>query len=405
MVLETHQETVAEKSQPKIEPDTPLQAERGADTVPLYTPLTRAPADNQDLRNTREILAPSVGKSHHTFAVDINTAKALIDSMSQANLSALMQIAALTRTHDENGNLLESAESRIAFAKRIHWNLAQRNVDIAPDPEPSEEVCILYGQCAFGLTANQMRVMRIGKKEGYTISHETLDIIRNQAGLSEICDFFRHDDFEEDPPYPHIFSYRRNREITMWGNTYHIEKDEGTKLEIFGPDRTSTFTVPKWVVERYNKYSRLELITGATALVVEAAAHTMQMGMVMVNQVGALHPAFVNGRFMWVLEPWAQRLRMIEQNEIGGPHDFGPDNKYDEVFGDMRERRGGKRFVITSEVMAQIPVNDRQQYERYIPSIAIVGVDAFVMNHHRINGAASAGLPIEVHIQYGITPD
>lgn len=405
MVLETQQKTGVEEPQPTVEPETPLQAERGAETVPLYTPLTTDPADTQDLHYTREILAPSVSQSHHTFAVDTNTAKALIDSMSQANLSALMQITALTRTHDENGNLLESAESRIAFAKRIHWNLAQKNVDIAPDPEPSEEVCIAYGQCAFGLTANQMRVMRIGKKEGYPISHGTLDIIRNQAGLSEICDFFRHDDFEEDPPYPHIFSYRRNREITMWGNTYRIEKDEGTKLEIFGPGRTSSFSVPKWVVERYNKYSRLELITGATAFAAEKTAHTIQMGMVMVNQAGALHPAFVNGRFLWVLEPWAQRLRMIEQNEIGGPHDFGSDNKYDEVFRDMREQRGGKRFVITSEVMAQIPVNDKQQYDRSLPSLAIVGVDAFVMNHHRINGAASAGLPIEVHIQYGITPD
>ncbi len=399
MVLETHQETVAEKSQPKIEPDTPLQAERGADTVPLYTPLTRAPADNQDLRNTREILAPSVGKSHHTFAVDINTAKALIDSMSQANLSALMQIAALTRTHDENGNLLESAESRIAFAKRIHWNLAQRNVDIAPDPEPSEEVCILYGQCAFGLTANQMRVMRIGKKEGYTISHETLDIIRNQAGLSEICDFFRHDDFEEDPPYPHIFSYRRNREITMWGNTYHIEKDEGTKLEIFGPDRTSTFSVPKWVVERYNKYSRLELITGATALVVEAAAHTMQMGMVMVNQVGALHPAYLNGRLTWVLEPWA-RIAMDETDENNGAHHFSADNKYTGLFEQMRKERGNKRITITAEDMAGLAGNTKG-YATDIPTVAVVGLSLKMVDHHRINGALSANTPIEVFLHFG----
>lgn len=363
---------------------------------PASTPLSGNPADTQDLRAARATIQLAGSTTRSPFAVDQNTAKTLIEAMNQACLQVSTQITVLTRSHDEEGYVLDSLEARIAFGKRIEWERFNHNRFIASGPEPSEEVCIAYGWCAFNLTADQMSVLFLGKKGSCTISHERLDMIRLQAGSSEICDFFRHDDFNEDPPYPSPFAYRKNREITMWGKIYRVAKDEGTSLDIYGPDRTSTFSVPKWIVERYNKHSAWELATGTASLVTSVTARTIQMGLVMATQAGALHPAFSHGRFMWVLEPWA-RIELDEDDSYA--HFFGAENKYDNVFEQLMRQRG--RRVITAEDMVAIPDHHQHQYSRTSPVVAVIGTGIKMVDHHRVIGAQSAGVPIEVQLYFG----
>lgn len=363
---------------------------------PASTPLSGNPADTQDLRATRATIQLAGSTSRSPFAVDQNTAKTLIEAMNQACFQVSTQITVLTRSHDEENQPLDSMEARIAFGKRIEWEINNHNNFIADEPLPSEEVCIAYGMMAFALTAEQLRVLYCGKKMGCTVSHDLLDRIRLYAGSAEICDFFRHDEFDEDPPYPSPFAYRKNREITMWGKIYRVVSDDGTMLEIYGPDRTSGFQVPKWAVERYNKHSVWELTTGTASLITSVTARTVQMGLVMATQAGALHPAFSHGRFMWVLEPWA-RIKLDEDDSYA--HFFGAENKYDKVFEQLMRQRG--RRVITAEDMVAIPDDHQHQYSRTSPVVAVIGTGIKMVDHHRVNGAQSAGVPIEVQLYFG----
>ncbi|HNQ31585.1 MAG TPA: hypothetical protein PKG71_03975 [Candidatus Woesebacteria bacterium] len=389
-------EEVALESSPKEN----ASATPTVELLPASTPLSGNPADTQDLRATRATIQLAGSTTRSPFAVDQNTAKTLIEAMNQACLQVSTQITVLTRSHDEENQPLDSMEARIAFGKRIEWEINNHNNFIADEPLPSEEVCIAYGMMAFALTAEQLRVLYCGKKMGCTVSHDLLDRIRLYAGSAEICDFFRHDEFDEDPPYPSPFAYRKNREITMWGKIYRVVSDDGTMLEIYGPDRTSGFQVPKWAVERYNKHSVWELTTGTASLLTTFTEHTVQMGLVMVSQAGALHPAFSHGRFMWVLEPWA-RFSMDEKDETNGAHHFAADNKYDAAYTALKDQYGGKLHTVTEEVMARIPHSNVHQYERSRPTLAVIGLDIKAVDHHRINGALSAGMAIEVSLHFG----
>jgi len=402
MVLETHQEAVAEQSQPTVESNTPLQAKRGAETVPLFTPLTRAPADTADLRATRDALQASAGtinRGTYAFAVQDLKAQSLIREMDASNLSTYAQIQALMSTHDEGGKLLDTDDARIAYARRIDWN-STHSESQEYQRYVSPEQCIAYGMVAFNLNKNQLLAML------HTVPDDSmqpdlmkLDFAKGKFGLDHICAFFRHSDFENVPDRYSSYPFAARRSIEMYGIKYEVYRDLGKNLEIFVPNTTDYFVVPKSVVEKYNKHTVSEKVPAKVDAVVDNIVGTVQISAIMLLQLGAIHPAYVNGRLTWVLEPWA-RIAMDETDENNGAHHFSADNKYTGLFEQMRKERGNKRITITAEDMAGLAGNTKG-YATDIPTVAVVGLSLKMVDHHRINGALSANTPIEVFLHFG----
>lgn len=268
MVQESHQEIFQEGSRPKSEPDALLQAQMGAETDPRYTPLITDPADTAILRVTRETLQSSAGtkkRGMSGFAVQDPIAQSLIREMDASRLSVYAQIQTLYSSHDEDGRLLDTTASHIAYARRIDWESTHdKNKEqwryVSPDQ------CIAYGMVAFNLSEKQLLAMlHVRPHDTMQPDLMTLDFAKEKFGLDHICAFFRHSDFENEPGRPSIYPFKAGRAIEMYGKEYFVSRDMGSNLEIFAPNMTDYFTVPKSIVERYNKHTMGEKVPALRA--------------------------------------------------------------------------------------------------------------------------------------------
>lgn len=125
--------------------------------------------------------------------------------------------------------------------------------------------------------------------------------------------------------------------------------------------------------------SKPNLLEKAKSTLIKALDNT-QLLSIMVFQLGGIHPWRVNGRWAWVVEPWADIKSDSRQ-----PQDFHPENIYESYFLELKKRGVG---IIDKK---HLP-NGR------LPSLRFSGLSGLqYLDHHRIYGAKMAGMRIAVN--------
>lgn len=105
-----------------------------------------------------------------------------------------------------------------------------------------------------------------------------------------------------------------------------------------------------------------------------------QLLSIMVFQLGGIHPWRVNGRWAWVVEPWADIKSDSRQSQ-----DFHPENIYESYFLELKKRGVG--------------IIDKKHFPNgRLPSLRFSGLGGLqYLDHHRIYGAKMAGMRIVIN--------
>ncbi|MBP6993730.1 hypothetical protein KBB12_00625 [Candidatus Woesebacteria bacterium] len=383
-----------------------LSAQPPAEHQHDFTPVRQDARGADELAAARHRLHALADRSLHQWLLDPAQAQILIRGLSSKDVPDYVQIIVLDAVEDEYGRPLTSLEERGAFAKRISFGLnadtASAGIDYRTYANTAAssftpETYLRYGSTLLGLTPQQTLYM-LNTKTNEIHSGTFNSFLWGSDIQQERIWVFNHDEFDVDTlPLPSLHRYRKEREITLWGRKFHVTEDNGNSVVV----AEGGFCVPKGVVESQNAYSRLEKAGAVTRTLSELAAIAKinaQLGVIMVLQLGQIHPAMVAGQIMWVVEPNAI-IDHSTEDEIETPHHFGHENKYSRALTKWKAAHPERRFITHEEMVVIVRECGGSQPDQPFPIVGVEGLRLRAVDHHRLNGAQNAGvaLPIRTH--------
>lgn len=221
---------------------------------------------------------------------------------------------------------------------------------------------------------------------------------------------------DRPPKQKSIWNYAKGKEISLPG----LEKN--SKITVIGEDpympgnvllkirgQKQNFSLPREYIEKHNPISTSDKVIQVIKVVIQVPfiiIDSIGTGLTMLKQTGSLRPSYVNGQWVTVVGPGANIS--VDPHQDPGQNYFGLSNAYYPLFKFLKDRglkvldtahivEDAKRLGLVDQngVYLEGPRKGQKAKNIETPYVHISRYQELIyLDHHRVEAAQSAGIPI-----------
>lgn len=383
-------------------------------------PLPRRAEEEVDVERGKELVRKELINIQsdekpliQTIVPEFNTREAvqLIERLDGERVAPEIQMAVLlSEKNFFTGGSISNIDQRATYARQISERYFSQDADgkmIASRVHQllhrDEKVNVFneYLKSRYQLTDKQFQNILKSQEKTHLDS-----ISLNRSISKDLVEIFKNPVFEKDAQATNKWAYHGKVKFPdAQGEMaeYEIIKEQFPRANLvylLNPKTGTRFHVEKGYVDEFNKPAlsdKAYTVLRRVSELPKEAEMAGELSLIMLLQLGAIHPARVNGRWCWVVEPRADIK--IDPKQEGyanqGGNYFYKDNKYSRWFLERKkqvEARGQKLKVIDVEDTC---IPGGLHYDEP-PYVYVQGTELQYLSHHRVKGAQEVGLPIVV---------
>ena len=348
------------------------------------------------------IINQSEGQHNYSRIQELNTDEAsyLIKQLSIRGIEPSIQLLAILSDNNIfKGQPLNTIEERIGYAISFSYDkiLSQYSAMgyadhllstsvipyLYPD-QPGLKIYSEYLKAKYQMSDEQVsRLERTHMADfdniGY-VDQQAADIVKSPLINGEVP---KPKGYFYDPYKIIEFSDGNGRQQKfriMWG-----AGDQDHYVLVSRSNSAVNISVEKGYVDQFATMTRGEKIRSYVRRIEKIISDTVfnaQLFAVMSLQFGGIHPERIEGKWYWVMEPWARFKDDPVQGSSWGAY-YGTDNRYYKYFKDLKKQ--GKKIIVPEDLGNQAPL-------MFVNGLSLVAADRY-----RIHGARDAKISIVIY--------